>query len=337
MYKIAIVGLGPAGILSLALLPKSLYSKIVVFEPGEVGGDLATRYATVLANITKADIVSAFQSVDAWHDELFPRLAGYKDSECPRLGEVACQLRELTLPELPKVRHVKEKVDKIIRHGDSWELKTATDVFEVKKVILCTGAIPKYFDKATLPLNTAMNFVALALSVNRQMKIVVFGTSHSGTLVLGNLNRLGFTNVSAIYKSDVPFVYARDGNPEGIKQESAAIADAILSGAWGVRTPRLLHLEKDAAAVAAAVAAADKIIYAAGFETPQQTYEEDGVTKPLIHVEGSFRDVSDIYGFGIAYPAPYEAPDGNTYKDISFAGFIAAIKRALPLILQLDP
>ncbi len=154
-----------------------------------------------------------------------------------------------------------------------------------------------------------------------------------GTLVLKNLYNLSLKNVIAVYKSDTPFVYARDGYSEGIKQESAAIADEILSGAWAEHTPTLLNYS-NTAEVNKAVAAADWIIPAIGFDAPEINYKEGESQKRLLHDGIMFKNATDIYGFGIAFPSLYEGPDGNKYKDIGFGGFISAIQAALPSILE---
>lgn len=64
--KFAIIGLGPAGIFALALLPDSALKDTILFEPSAIGGDLATKYAAVIANIPKSQIVAAFKSVPRW-------------------------------------------------------------------------------------------------------------------------------------------------------------------------------------------------------------------------------------------------------------------------------
>jgi cation diffusion facilitator CzcD-associated flavoprotein CzcO len=336
MYKIGIVGLGPAGILALGLIMRRMDKDIIVFEPDVVGGHLITRYSTVVANIPTSKIIEAFRSVEDWEHLPMPRLDKYGSEECPKLLEAALQLRELIAPSLERVRIVKDRATQFERLSNSWAVKTrGGEVFEVQKLILCVGAEPRGLPlgKPQLPPQVGLDMRFLPLAVYRTEKVVVFGTSHSGTLILKNLFLMKCMNVIAVHKSNEPFVFERDGNPDGIKEESAAIADAILAGSWADATPTFIKLS-DTAAVDAAVGAADHIIAAAGMDKPPLTYLERGVTRPLIHNGLRFVGPKDIYGFGIGFPTKYVAADGKSYSDVGFAPFVNAIKEALPSILE---
>lgn len=336
MYKIGIVGLGPAGILALGLIMRRMNQDIVVFEPDVVGGHLITRYSTVIANIPTSKIIEAFRGVEDWEHVPMHRLEKYGSEECPKLLEAALQLKELVAPSLERVRFVRDRVDRFERLSNSWAVKTrGGEVFEVQKLILCIGAEARELPlgKPQLPTQVGLDMRFLPLAIYRTDKIVVFGTSHSGTLILKNLFLMNCMNVIAVHKSNVPFVFERDGNPDGIKEESAAIADAILAGSWASATPKFIKLS-DTAAVDAAVGAADRIIAAAGFDKPSLTYVERGVTRPLIHNGRRFVGPKDIYGFGIGFPSSYVAADGKSYSDVGFGPFVDAIKEALPSILE---
>jgi len=188
----------------------------------------------------------------------------------------------------------------------------------------------------TIPLPTALNATQLSSLVSSDDSILVFGTSHSGTLVLKNLLNAGVKNITAIYKSDEPFYFARDGHSEGIKQESAAIADDILSGIYGECTPRLINYT-DFASLYRTLHTATAIVYATGFETPKMSYYKNGLEKPLHWdcMTGTFKDTpGNVWGFGIAYPQMYKDAAGVCHPDIGFAGFIDAITRGLPAILS---
>jgi threonine dehydrogenase-like Zn-dependent dehydrogenase len=209
-------------------------------------------------------------------------------------------------------------------------------MFEAKNVIVCTGSLPKTMNlpKATIPLPIAIQKATLEQQISKSDKVVVFGTAHSGTLVLQNLYHIGCTGVVAIYRGKAPFQYARDGVPGGIKEESARIADAIVGNQWGKGTPKLLQGE-DFAKVYRAVEKADSVIYAIGFEKTKLEYKDlSGATRQLDHdwETGRFRNLPNIWGFGIAFPS--HLPKNPSYPDIGFDGFITAIHAALPSILQ---
>ncbi len=334
--KIAILGLGPAGIFALALLPEQALKDAVVFEPAAIGGDLATKYAAVIANIPKSQIVAAFKKIPRYESTAFPFLDPYSDDACPPLGVVAKQLRQLALPLLKQTTFHASKVTHLEYKADIWTLKTQTnELFEVQKVFVCTGAEPKAMNLPlpTIPLYVALTPALLSAHVNSEDNVVVFGTAHSGTLVLKNLKDACVSKVTAVHKGPTPFIYARDGVSEGIKAESATIADSIKAGEWTNQTPTFLSYDKFAD-VYRAVYSATAVIYACGFERSSVTITNNGVEQKVSHDGTGFVDAPPgLYGFGIGFPSLYTGSDGKKYPDIGFAGFIDAL---LPVIQQLD-
>lgn len=341
MYKMAILGLGPAGILALASLPYDLLPDTLVLEPNCVGGDLAAYYGGVVANIPKATIVAAFQHIERWRDIPFTYLAKYADTDCPRLADVCMQMRHLIQPDIARTHFHTQRM-KYLRQGEdnTWCIETETHQWKAQKVLLCTGAKPSTLNLpiASVPLSVALSKEQLALHVDPSARIVVFGTAHSGTLVLQNLYSAGCKHVHAVYRGAQPFRYARDGYTEGIKQESARIADAITSGAWGAFTPTFVNYA-DFATMYRAVAEASLAIYATGFTPTMLSYrDKEDKEQCLKHraTTAEFEGLANLWGFGIGYPGVYEA-NNTTYPDVGFGGFISAIQAALPRILAAGP
>jgi thioredoxin reductase len=318
MYKLAIVGLGPAGIFTLAHVPPEILKNTIVFEPSAVGGALATEYSAVVANITKSVILNALRSVPRWSTAECRHLAKYADSECPLLGDVVKQLRELIAPELREVVYMNVRVINWQRQDSIWKLTTSSNqLFETQKLVVATGAVPKTLNlpKPAIPLHIALTPSLLANYVTAEDSVVVFGTAHSGTLALRNLRNAGVTHLTGIYKGEKPFYYARDGFSEGIKQESASIADDLTSNNWA----KILRLD-DFEATFRATSEATAVVYATGFNrSATKTNPEE-----------------NIWAFGIGSPSTYIGPDGKSYPDVAFGGFISAIQEAVPLMLKFD-
>jgi thioredoxin reductase len=235
-------------------------------------------------------------------------------------------------PILAQVKFYAEDVHEIRQVVGGWILKTDTTTHEFQQVVLCTGADPRIlqYPKPSIPLEIALSPSILRSYLQGGERIVVFGTSHSGTLILRNLRRIG-CRTTAVYRG-VPFRWARNHDPEGLKQESATIADEIVGHAWGSDTPTLLPLESNVELVRA-IMEADYIIYATGFErrhpmlrgmdgSPVGTFDP---TTALI--------APGMWGFGIAFPALYEMPRGGQAPDIGFQGFVSQILKCLPGIL----
>lgn len=337
MYNITIVGLGAAGIFTLALLPDILYKDVLVLEPAAVGGELGTHYGAVVANITKKEISDAIHSVPRWSHIHLSELMRYPDDICPLLADVMRQLRALIAPELAKINlRARRAVTYKKAAAGHWAI-TADDgsLFETQKIVLCTGATPKCYDipVPSIPLHIALTPQALVGYLQPPARVLVFGTSHSGTLVLKNLKELRIHDVTAYYTGSTPFLYARDGHTEGLKQESASIADEIRCGAWNECTPTLApftgftNLE---------LTSNTYVVYACGFERRPFVYENAEGEKQTANHDGTWfigsdgKGVKDVYGFGIGYPSFYTAPSGTKYPDVGFAGFIGAIKVLLP-------
>jgi hypothetical protein len=335
-FQYAILGMGPAGIFVLASLPEELLESTLVIEKHCIGGELASKYGSIQANIPKQTIVSAFQKIPRWASKSLRCLQEYADEECPRLSDVTRQMREWILPDIRRTHFHTTTVLRLHQAETHWNIECEHDMFEAKNVIVCTGSLPKTMNlpKASIPLPIALHKTTLEQQVSKSDKVVVFGTAHSGTLVLRNLYEIGCTGVVAMYRGNAPFLYARNGVPGGIKEESARIADAIVGNQWGIGAPKLVHYE-DFAKVYRAVEKADVVIYAIGFETTKLEYLDlSGATRQLDHDwdTGRFRNLPNIWGFGIAFPS--HLSQHPSFPDIGFDGFITAIHTALPSILQ---
>jgi thioredoxin reductase len=342
MYDVAVVGMGPAGIFALAFLPKDKLANTLVLEPNNIGGDLAS-YGGIKANITTVDIVEAFRKIPRWAPENkeLTFLKNYKSDECPLLSDVTKQMREWILPDIKFVHFHTKRMTNLIESENGWKIETEggegereSELFEAQKTILCIGSKPKTLDlpKFTLPLKACLCKSQLEQHISATDKVVVIGTAHSGTLIMKNLYEIGCTGVVGIYKNK-PFSYARDGVLGGIKQESAAIADAIVNNEWLTKTPTLISIN-DFSKAYRAIEKADVVICSCGYETVKMKYTDaTGLTKALTYIPGTnqFDKLNNLWGFGMAFPSFKE---DTTFPDIGFNGFIMAIQKQMPAILS---
>ena len=337
-FQYAIVGFGPAGIFALASLPIHHIGSTLILEQKNIGGDLSTYYGGIKANLTKQEIVNAFRTIPRWQEKPLTSLQTYQDTECPLLCDVSKQIREWILPDIALAQFHTKRMTQLTEVEQGWKVETDSNTFLVKKVILCIGAQPKILNlpKHTIPLSISLCKDLVKNQVSPSDTIAVFGTSHSGTLILQNLKELGCRQVFAFYKGEKPFHYARDGEAGGIKQESAKIADEIVGNHWGEYTPTFVNID-DFSQVYRIVSNANSIIYSLGFEKVQQTYiDRQGNTLHLQHNPDTFQfqDIKYIWGFGFAFPSQSTHTNGKSYPIIGFKGFIDAIQQALPSILE---
>jgi cation diffusion facilitator CzcD-associated flavoprotein CzcO len=318
MFQLAIVGLGPAGIFTLASLPEDILPETLILERSCIGGDLSSQYGSVIANITKNDFINIFKTIPKWANQSFAELDAYQPTEAPKLADICKILRRLAKPDIQKAHLHTTALSNLVQKTDGWNLVTPKETYQAKQVILCLGATPKTMDLPlpSIPLPIALAQDQLANVVSPSDTIVVFGTSHSGTLILNNLKQLGCQNVYAVYRGKTPA-------QQELKLAASTIAQEIQEKQWGTLTPTFINYD-DFSKIYRILSKANAVIYAIGFEQRTFTYtNKDGTCVPLTN------DTPGVYGFGIGRPRPTASTDG-----IGFEEFIKAIQAELPGILS---
>jgi glycine/D-amino acid oxidase-like deaminating enzyme len=328
MTKILIVGTGAAGLLFLWHLQKSQKvqpNDVVIIDPHHDGGDLQRRWSTVKSNTIWKQTLDIFDLSGstvpaAWKD--------LNSSEPALLQQSISLLRYMTRDFVSQCEIVHGLVDQIEKHseGKLWSVTLADKSnYTVPIVILAHGSEPKQLTLPipSIPLDCALNKSRLETYVNSNSRVLLFGTSHSGTLIMRNLHELR-VHTTAFYNTTKPFYFARDGEYDGIKQESAEIADAIMANTY----PKLqINHVTDTAQVIKASRKADWVIYATGFKTRSNikvnlTY--DGKT-------GAITESPGLWGFGIAFP---NKADNDINWDVGIPSFSSHIQKQMPTILK---
>jgi cation diffusion facilitator CzcD-associated flavoprotein CzcO len=328
MTKILIVGSGAAGLLFLWHLQKSQQvqpNDIVIIDPHHDGGDLQRRWSTVKSNTIWNQTLAVFDLSGSTGP------AAWKDIDPTKpttLDQSISLLRHLTRDFMSQCEIVHGLVDQIEKQSDGklWSVTLADKSnYIVPVLILAYGSEPKQLTLPipSIPLECALNKQRLETYVNKNSRVLLFGTSHSGTLIMRNLHEIG-VQTTAFYNSTKPFYFARDGEYDGIKQDSAEIADAITSNTYSKL--QLTHVT-DTAQVIRAARKADWVIYAIGFKTRTNiklnlTY--DGKT-------GAISESPGVWGFGIAFPNKAE---DNINWDVGIPSFHSHIQKQMPTILK---
>lgn len=343
MFEFGVIGLGPASCLFLACLPEDRLTRVVAFEPGCIGGDLARRYGGVVANLTSEQLCRALRNVPRWSTAPMPVLEAYAPDVCPTLADLCLQLRELMKPLLDRITLHSQHIDEIRQTMGGWIVGGQV----VAKVIVCTGGEPRRlnYPRPAIPLEIALDKVALTSYVQPAARVVVFGTAHSGTLVLRNLREIGCKGVgiyrgkafrwSRPHDTECPCHLLGGGchDSEGVKQESARIADAIVRGEWGALTPDLVELS-DSEALVRAVLEAEYVVYAVGFQKREIRFLGlGGEVLKVQHDPVTAAIAPGVWGFGLAYPSVYEKPQGGVAPDVGFPGFVGHIRACMDAIL----
>jgi cation diffusion facilitator CzcD-associated flavoprotein CzcO len=331
--QLCIIGAGVTGLLMLLLLQKNGIdmSKVTIIDPYFDGGDLARRWTTIISNTPWSKTVDSLKDV-------FPSLVipdSFESTQTTPLIEIAHLLRTLCVPVLKQVTQIQGMAMES-NYDTTTNLWTITiesggtqQKVQSKKLIFAQGGEPKTMNLSipSIPLDIALDINRMKNYIKPGDKVLVFGTMHSGTIVIQNLASLG-ADTTAYYNSEVPFYMARDGFYDGIKAEAAEIADRIASGV----IPVLLVQTKDTAKVIRTSRDAKWVVYAMGFAPRSAQVSIDGVKSSTEYDELTGRFMKGAaWGFGIAYPN--RAPDG-IHWDVSVAAFLEHMKAQLSKIIE---
>ena len=318
--KICIIGAGVTGLILLLMLTQAGVNPqdIAIIDPQFDGGDMCGKWGAIRSNTHWGKTITTLRQV-------LPGITipdSFDLGATTPLSAIGELLIGLAAP-LP-VKRIYGFVTRVSLKG-SWTVEYYANgprTLNVPLVILAQGSEPKI---GSLPIPSIPLECALDSRIQEYLKpedhVILFGTMHSGTLVMKNLNDLG-VRTTAVYKGAQPFVWDRDGAYGGIKEEAAEIADAVQGGAYKKLT--LIPL-----AEADTVKGATWAVYAMGFSPRVIEVIVEG--KPVVNYDGKSGQIAPgAWGFGIAYPNL--APDG-VHWDVSVAAFALHIEGQISSIL----
>ena len=313
MYDILIIGGGVTGLLVLSSLQKEV-SKIAIIDPYFDGGDLIQKYGGVQSNTPLSKTVNALKLLDPSYDY----------SELPLDKTAPLYVHAKLIQDFIKPKeYIQDYIESLSFDDKIWTLKSKDSTYLTRVVILCQGSDAKILNCGipTIRLEDALNKDSLKKLVRANDNILLFGTSHSGTLILENLEDLK-VNTTAIYKNKEPFLFAKDGVYDGIKEDAEFIATRILNNEFKyVKLLNLTNVDK----LIKVSKKATKAIYAIGFKSRgiKISYNgEDIDSTQYNNKTGSIHGCEGLWGFGIAYPS--SAPD-DIHVDVGIISFIEHI------------
>ncbi len=325
--KLCIIGTGSAGLLTLLCLSftKIPPEEIVCIDPYHDGGDLQRKWASVVSNTTWGQLLAILQEKQIPIESIPTQWRELDPSKPTQLQNYIQLLRHITLSYSKRCEQIYATVSSLQPEGDSIKITYGNaETLNAKVCIIATGSTPKVFGYPipTIPLEVALNLDRLKTYIQPNQTVIVFGTAHSGTIVLSNLHKLG-VHTHAFHKTEKPFLFARDGEYDGIKQESETIADTILAGGY----PQThLHPLTHTAELIRWSRRSDWVVYASGFQRTELTspLSYDGET-------GKIEGLPNTWGFGIAFPN--RASDG-IHWDVSIPSFYGHIDKQIPKIVE---
>jgi hypothetical protein len=340
MTKLCVIGAGVSGILLILLLQQTKQiplDQITVIDPFFDGGDLARKWGSVISNTPWSKTTDAFTkflpsvALPQWATQLPPNLP-------TPLSVIAQLCRELFTPIMSKVTVIQGLVEQAELNGNTWSISvrknTGMRVVQSTYVFFTHGSNPKTLDLPipSIPLEIALNPTLVRQYVQPNQTVIIFGTKHSGTLIIKNLVDCSANPITAFYKGAVPFQFARDGVYDGIKLDAAVYADAIIANTY----PSVQCISvSDISTLIRESKRADWVVYAIGFEPRDYMIKKDGVVVPS-QLKNKYdgatgQTLTNAWGFGIAYPN--QAPDGKNW-DVGVYSFLEHMSAQIPTILS---
>jgi hypothetical protein len=332
--KLCVIGAGASGLLLILLLTQKGFTDIVCIDPYFDCGALARSWPSVVSNTPWSATLESIRShlptlpIPAWATTILP-------DSTTEISLIAKLIRQLAAPILPRLQLIQSRATQLSWDSTTkkWNILTGSKTVVADKICLAQGSQPKTLDFSipSIPLDVALDKTRLSSYVDSTtQKVLVLGTQHSGSIVIKNLVDCSAQSITAVYKGSSIFRFARDGDYDGIKRESAAFADNVLKGAYPtinfVSSDNLPELVREART-------ADWVVYAIGFERTDIQIVVDGVhTNPVYEGTTGKLSCPNAWGFGIAYPS--QAPDG-IHWDVGISSFLDHMNRQLDFIITL--
>ncbi|OAJ34525.1 FAD-dependent oxidoreductase [Piscirickettsia salmonis] len=337
-----VVGAGPAGIAAIAkLLDFGVpASEILWLDPTFTVGDFGTKWQEVSGN-TRVKFFTRFleSSSHFYYQENKDRFALSRMDP-----EAICLLKDLVDPlsqitsnlcQKVKVCSVATTVNEMALSQGSWQLVTSAGFFRSKQVILATGAIPKSLAHEGLEeisLENALQPQKLLKSCQQHDQVAVFGSSHSGILVIKALSELGVKKIVNVYQRPLRFAVPVDDwilfDNTGLKGTAAAWARQCIHGDLPDNLVRV-HAESDT--VASELNSCNKVVYAIGFKS---RYPKILGCETLVHNPHNGIIAPGLFGLGIGFPERVTDPYGHQEFNVGVLKFMNTLTRMMPLWLH---
>ena len=321
-YDITIIGFGITGMLVLAILKSNNIHNICIIDPYFDGGDLMRLWGDVISNTPLEKAINALQLINP--NYVLPAQYNYDITKITPLYILVHIVKDFVRQY--DFDRVETNVKKLI-YNDIWNITNEDgSILQSKVIIACQGSEPKKLQCAipSIPLQNALNKDILKKYIKPLDKVLLFGTAHSGTLILENLEKLK-VQTTAIYKENA-FLFASDGAYDGIKEEGERIARQILNNEYKyIDLVKLTNVEK----IIKASKEASWVIYAMGFESRliDAVVNEKPISLREYDSSTGMLKCPKAYGFGIAYPSL--APD-KTHVDVGLFSFVEHIQKQIP-------
>lgn len=326
----AVVGAGPAGIMSVGLLMDlGINAQDIVwidpeFNVGRIGkyyqhvpANASTRIFFDFLNACKTFRMCASEAIDTL---LFSDLESFQPLEI-----VVKPLQVITDHLCGRVLKKQKHLTSLSFKNDVWEIGTDGENITSAHVILAIGSRPKslHYEECLqeLPLDLAIDRSTLATLVTPTDTVAVIGSAHSAILILKFLSELSVARILNFYIHQPEFHH-----PEySLGGLTATWAKEVLLAAPPGNLLRVFNTKE---ARKAWLPLCTKIIYAAGYE--RNDIPPINGTTQIIYDDSSGVIAPRLFGIGIAFPEKYIDDSGMSVAKIGLSNFMEYALRVMP-------
>ena len=327
--KWMVIGAGPSGILNIGKLldNKIKPNEIIWIDPCFNVGRIGKFYKNVPSNTkvkTFIDFLNGCKSFNYDKSSVNFEIKNINPENPCLLDNVIKPLNYITDQLSNKVIVFKDVVENIeLRRKNNnhiVELKNYNKKIISENIILSTGCLPKeqyHKDKIQISLDDALDLNRLKNKIETNDIVGVNGTSHSGILILKNLDKLNIKSVISYSKRPLRYAIYKDNkyiyDNTGLKGDTALWAKEIyeknMFSSKIIKTTNINDLN-----------ICNKIIDAIGFERNIIK----GLPKELLNKYNDQTGVIDnnLFGSGIAFPKKVLDLSGDYEYDVGLGKFL---------------
>ncbi len=327
---ITIIGYGVAAQFLLSHIIQEISgNSISIIDPDFLGGSLQRNYSFIQSNTTCEQTCNSLNRLPAiWSPVSHALQKKYTNSSTMPLGDLMSELHTIGRKLLKDCNCFYDTLQMAQWNPETkrWSLLCKNISYTSDVLCVCTGISPRQKDYGipTIPLQNALDPHCLPRILKKGDSILVVGSSHSGTLILKNLQEIPDIHTTCIYKT-VPFKFLKDGFLDGIKQESADIAESIQRGEYKNLT---MISSSDTPELSKSFRKCSWIIQACGFETNVPSFQT--TSGQMFEMKwdcntGKSQTMEHVYGFGACVP--------NEMKDIGIGPFVEQLEQRFPHFL----
>ena len=328
-YDWCVIGAGVAGICMIArLLDNNIpANQIVWVDPDYKVGDLGKYWHMVPSNTDVSLLLTSLAQSRAFSFNKFTKRFSIQDSDPNK-----------TIPLIQLVQPLQAISDNLrkqvivcpgcvskLSYLENWQITIDnTQQILSKNVVLATGSEPNaplYDVPNFIPLTTALDPQKLAISVNSDDNVLVFGSSHSAILVMKNLIEAGVGKIVNVFRRHL--IYAEKHGDKTKYDNTGLKGIAAIWAKSHIETKLLENISRhhiDEADIALLLKESTKQIYATGFRRRENIATNINLND---YNEHTARIDTNIYGIGIAYPLFLEDHFGIKEYKVGLDSFLS--------------